>query len=164
MSKLFGEDDELSEDQKEAEGVFQSFLERHHQEGIQCILIATQAEEHYSITVNALEFFDANMHIGQILLKNPMIFLPIFDEALRKSQLTVLDSMALSSVTAEMTVKQNTHVRLSNLPVCPELTRVNVPKSEDVGSFIAISGMILNIIMTCALQSPSEGPWLRVSK
>ena len=142
MSRILSEDDELNEDKQEAEMVFQSFIERHHQDEIQSILMASNTNEHFTLNINALEFFDTNMHVGKFLLKRPLYFIPVFEESLRKTQCSIKESIILDSVSFEMSIKQNVHVRFSNLPVCPELARINVPKGEDFGKFIAFSGKI----------------------
>ena len=36
--------------------------------------------------------------------------------------------------------KPNVHARVTGLPVCPELTRDNLPKTDDVNHFLSISG------------------------
>lgn len=145
MSILSMEACDLEDDKKEAGIVSQSFLEQQHQGEIQSILMAVGATEHYALNVNALEFFDTNMHTGQLLLKKPLTFIPIFEDALRKAQGNILQSSLESNPASPlMSIKQHVHIRFSNLPVCPELIRVNIPKSEDVGSFIAISGNVLS--------------------
>jgi DNA helicase MCM9 len=37
-------------------------------------------------------------------------------------------------------LKQHLHVRLGNLPICPELTRTKLPRASDVGHFLSITG------------------------
>ena len=139
---ILSEEEELENDKKEAETVFRTYLEQHHQDGIQGILMASSRTEHYPLNINAMEFFDTNMHIGQCLLKKPVHFIPVFEEALRNAQNNLMESIVMGELSLKASVKRNIHVRFSNLPVCPELTRINVPKSEDVGTFIAFSGKI----------------------
>ena len=140
MSRVLSEEDESEEDKAEAETVFNSYLEQHHRDGIRMILVASSSTDHYPLNINAMEFFDTNMYIGQFLLKKPTHFIPVFEEALRKAQASLMESIELNAVPSEASVKNNVHVRFSNLPVCPELARINVPKSEDVGTFISFSG------------------------
>ena len=142
MSRVLPEEDESEEDRTEAETVFKSYLEQHHMDGIRIILLASNSTDHYPLNINAMEFFDTNMYIGQFLLKKPIYFLPVFEEALRKAQASLMESIELNAVSSQTSIKRNVHVRFSNLPVCPELTRINVPKSEDVGTFISFSGKI----------------------
>ena len=132
------EDDELAEDKEEALCVFQSFLEKYHRKDIELILLAENQSDHYSVNVNALDFFDINMHVGQFLLEKPRVFLQVFDNALCKVESSIMDSQ--TSQICTMSFKPYVHARFSNLPVCPELNRVNIPKSADVGNFLAISG------------------------
>ena len=37
-------------------------------------------------------------------------------------------------------IKPNLHVRLCNLPICPELTRDKTPRAKDIGRFLSFSG------------------------
>ena len=41
------------------------------------------------------------------------------------------------------TTKTNIHARICSLPVCPELSRVNLPKTCDVGKFLSITGTVI---------------------
>ena len=139
MSRPMQEEDDLAQDQREALTVFQSFLEQNHREEIHSILAAATTSEHFSLDVNALEFFDTNVHVGQFLLKQPVQFLPVFEQALKNAQTALLESNFINPQ-VNLNFKEHVHVRFTNLPVCPELTRVNIPKSEDIGFFLAISG------------------------
>ena len=40
-------------------------------------------------------------------------------------------------------IKTNVHARISSLPVCPELCRVCLPRSKDVGRFLSISATVI---------------------
>ena len=117
--------------------VFQSFLEGHHKTDILHILEHEDPSMHFSVVVNALELFDSNLDVGQALLDSPVRMLLLFDSALAQAATNILHA---SPSQQNLKPKANLHVRLSNLPVCPELRRNTIPKSSDVGRFLAISG------------------------
>jgi len=39
-----------------------------------------------------------------------------------------------------MVLKPFTHVRVANLPLCPELTRTTIPRTADLFRFLAVTG------------------------
>ena len=125
------------QDNDENIAVFQSFLEEHHKQDILNVLLHEDPSEHFAVVVNALELFDSNMDIGQALLADPTKMLPLFDGALAQA---AVGAMQEHSTQLSLSFKPNLHVRLSNLPVCPELKRNTIPKSSDIGRFLAVSG------------------------
>lgn len=42
------------------------------------------------------------------------------------------------------TLKPHIHARVSNLPICPELTRTKIPQASDIGKFLCITGWRFN--------------------
>ena len=52
--------------------------------------------------------------------------------------------------------KSNVHIRFSNLPVCPELSRSTVPQSSDVGRLLAISGTVIRTTIVKMLECERE--------
>ena len=134
-------DQDLEQDVEESRVVFQSFLEQHHSKEIEEILLKADATDNYALAVNALEVFDTNMHVGQLILSQPEKFLPLFDDALGKVEVNIMQSHPSQN---DMSFKPFLRVRFSNLPICPELTRVTLPKSTDIGKFLAVSGKMLS--------------------
>ena len=122
----------------------QSFLEDHHLRDVRHILLQDDTSQHYSITVNTLELFDSNIHVSQCLLSEPNTTLPLFDSALAQAAMTVMQDTDSPN---NMSFKPHLHIRLSNLPVCPELKRNTIPKSSDIGKFLAISGKCLELLL-----------------
>ncbi|EDO42446.1 predicted protein [Nematostella vectensis] len=55
-----------------------------------------------------------------------------------------------------MSFKPNIHVRLSNLPICPELKRSTIPKSSDMGRFLAVSGTVIRVSSIKMLEHERE--------
>lgn len=129
--------DSAEDDDEETIAVLQSFLEEHHLKDIRHLLLQDDTSEHFSVVVNTLELFDSNIHVSQRLLAEPTKTMPLFDSALAQAAMAIMQD---TETPTNMTLKPNLHVRLSNLPVCPELKRNTIPKSSDIGKFLAISG------------------------
>ena len=49
-------------------------------------------------------------------------------------------------------MKTKTHIRLANLPICPELTRTKMPRASDTGHFRTISGTIIRTTVVKMLE------------
>jgi len=127
---------------RDAELVFRQFLREHCDVEMQEILTAENELEHYAIHVNTLELFDSNMLVSTQLLKSPLLLIPVFEKAAILAQQERLRDLEPNQSEYELSVKVNCHIRISNLPICPELTRARLPQSEDVGTLLAFSGMI----------------------
>ena len=117
--------------------VFQAFLQEHHCDDIARVLLAEDSSAQFCVVVNVLELFDSNIEVSQKLLAEPNKMLPLFDGALAQAAVTIMQE---NSTQVSMSFKSNLHVRLSNLPICPELRRDTIPKSSDIGRFLAVSG------------------------
>ncbi|XP_064303459.1 DNA helicase MCM9 isoform X1 [Phalacrocorax carbo] len=131
----------LSADQVNLIGqVFESYVLEHHRDDIQGILREASDEAHYPVVVDALTLFETNMEIGDYFNAFPSEVLPIFDSALRRAALTVLQA---ATDPPQLSMKQNLHARVSGLPVCPELTREHIPKTRDVGHFLSVTGTVI---------------------
>ena len=125
---------------RDAELVFRGFLRQNCDGEIQEILTAENDLDHYAIHVNALELFDSNMLVSTQLLKSPLLLIPVFEKAAVLVQQDRLRDLEPNQSDCELSVKVNCHIRISNLPICPELTRARLPQSEDVGTLLAFSG------------------------
>ncbi|XP_027756434.1 DNA helicase MCM9 isoform X1 [Empidonax traillii] len=131
----------LSADQVALIGqVFESYVLEHHRDDILGILREADDQGHYPVVVDALTLFETNMEIGEYFNAFPSEVLPIFDSALRRAALAALQD---SADTAQLSLKQNLHARVSGLPVCPELTREHIPKTKDVGHFLSVTGTVI---------------------
>ena len=125
-------------DTSEAQAVFETFLGKYHEDDILSILLSDNNTEHFPIIVNAFELFDANMDISYQFLKHPSILLPAFDSAVYNTQLQL--KRKFEKLKSNLSIKSNCHVRITNLPICPELSRDHLPKCKDVGSFLSVKG------------------------
>ena len=124
-------------EEDECVAVFQAFLEERHKEDITSVLVADDPTGQYCVVVNALELFDSNIEVSQKLLAAPNKMLPLFDGALAQAAVSIMQGNATQ---ISMSFKSHLHVRLSNLPICPELRRDKIPKTSDIGRFLALSG------------------------
>lgn len=129
--------------------VFESYIVEHHQKDLLQILKENDEEAHYAVVVNAMTLFETNMEIGEYLNAIPNEVLPIFDNALRRAAMTILQS---ASQREDMIMKQNLHARIANLLVCPELTREHIPKTNDVGRFLSVTGTVIRTSLVKVLE------------
>ncbi|XP_012888279.1 PREDICTED: DNA helicase MCM9 isoform X1 [Dipodomys ordii] len=129
--------------------VFESYVSEYHKNDILLILKERDEDAHYSIVVNAMTLFETNMEIGEYFNVFPNEVLTIFDSALQRSALTILQSL---SQPEDVSMKQNLHARISGLPICPELVREHIPKTKDVGHFLSVTGTVIRTSMVKVLE------------
>ncbi|CAG0886541.1 unnamed protein product [Darwinula stevensoni] len=118
------------------------FAISHYQEDLMSILQSTNVEGHYSITVRFSEMMNHDVYVSEAVMNDPIIMLEElrkgFSAACRRLFLAAQESQQL-----DLTVKANIHIRLSDLPVCPEVHRVNLPGASDVGRLLCITGTVI---------------------
>ncbi|XP_057594418.1 DNA helicase MCM9 isoform X2 [Hippopotamus amphibius kiboko] len=129
--------------------VFESYVSEYHKNDILLILKERDEDAHYPVVVNAMTLFETNMEIGEYFNTFPNEVLTIFDNALRRSALTILQSL---SQPEDVSMKQNLHARISGLPVCPELVREHIPKTKDVGHFLSVTGTVIRTSLVKILE------------
>ncbi|KAM9666516.1 DNA helicase MCM9 isoform 1-T1 [Trichechus inunguis] len=129
--------------------VFESYVSEYHKNDILLILKEKDEDAHYPVVVNAMTLFETNMEIGEYFNVFPNEVLTIFDSALRRSALTILQSL---SQPEDVSMKQNLHARISGLPVCPELVREHIPKTKDVGHFLSVTGTVIRTSLVKVLE------------
>uniref|UniRef100_A0A8C3W402 DNA helicase MCM9 n=1 Tax=Catagonus wagneri TaxID=51154 RepID=A0A8C3W402_9CETA len=129
--------------------VFESYVSEYHKNDILLILKEGDEDAHYSVVVNAMTLFETNMEIGEYFNAFPNEVLTIFDSALRRAALTILQSLSHSE---GVYMKQNLHARISGLPVCPELVREHIPKTKDVGHFLSVTGTVIRTSLVKILE------------
>ncbi|KAM8999408.1 DNA helicase MCM9 isoform X1 [Sarcophilus harrisii] len=129
--------------------VFESYVSEYHKNEVLQILKERDEDAHYPVVVDAMTLFETNMEIGEYFNAFPNEVLPIFDSALRRAALTILQSLSQSE---EFYMKQNLHARISGLPVCPELMREHIPKTKDVGHFLSVTGTVIRTSMVKVLE------------
>nr|8S91_D Chain D, DNA helicase MCM9 [Homo sapiens]8S91_E Chain E, DNA helicase MCM9 [Homo sapiens]8S91_F Chain F, DNA helicase MCM9 [Homo sapiens]8S92_D Chain D, DNA helicase MCM9 [Homo sapiens]8S92_E Chain E, DNA helicase MCM9 [Homo sapiens]8S92_F Chain F, DNA helicase MCM9 [Homo sapiens]8S94_D Chain D, DNA helicase MCM9 [Homo sapiens]8S94_E Chain E, DNA helicase MCM9 [Homo sapiens]8S94_F Chain F, DNA helicase MCM9 [Homo sapiens] len=129
--------------------VFESYVSEYHKNDILLILKERDEDAHYPVVVNAMTLFETNMEIGEYFNMFPSEVLTIFDSALRRSALTILQSLSQPEA---VSMKQNLHARISGLPVCPELVREHIPKTKDVGHFLSVTGTVIRTSLVKVLE------------
>ncbi|XP_046846241.1 DNA helicase MCM9-like [Xenia sp. Carnegie-2017] len=127
---------------EEALSAFQTYLGEKHEREIIGILLFEDADACYSVVVNCLELFDANIELSECLVVNPKKLLPLFHRALRDCEKSIY---GVHSLAEKMKIKKNAFVRLSNLPTCPELSRKTIPRSTDIGKLLSFTGTVVRV-------------------
>uniref|UniRef100_H3AW57 DNA helicase MCM9 n=1 Tax=Latimeria chalumnae TaxID=7897 RepID=H3AW57_LATCH len=128
--------------------VFESYVLEHHRHDLVQLLQEADDSIHYPVVINAMTLLETNMEVGEYFNAFPNEVLPIFDNALRRATMTILQSCSQTSVS----MKQNLHARISGLPVCPELTREHIPKTRDVGRFLSVTGTVIRTSLVKVLE------------
>ncbi|MCJ8743932.1 hypothetical protein PDJAM_G00100350 [Pangasius djambal] len=90
--------------------MFETYVTEHHRSDILQILQEPDEDAHYSLVVNAMTLFEANMEVGEYFNGLPSQVLPIFDEALHAAALAISRSEPPQS---SFRLKRNLHVRIS---------------------------------------------------
>ncbi|XP_036901750.1 DNA helicase MCM9 isoform X1 [Sturnira hondurensis] len=133
--------------------VFESYVSEYHKNDILSILKEKDEDAHYPVVVNAMTLFETNMEIGEYFNAFPNEVLTVFDSSLRRSALTILESLSQPD---GVSMKQNLHARISGLPVCPELVREHIPKTKDVGHFLSVTGTVIRTSLVKILEFERE--------
>ncbi|XP_054425857.1 DNA helicase MCM9 isoform X2 [Pteronotus mesoamericanus] len=133
--------------------VFESYVSEYHKNDILLILKERDEDAHYPVVINAMTLFETNMEIGEYFNAFPNEVLTVFDSSLRRSALTILESL---SQPEGASMKQNLHTRISGLPVCPELVREHIPKTKDVGHFLSVTGTVIRTSLVKILEFERE--------
>uniref|UniRef100_A0A8C1GBI6 DNA helicase MCM9 n=1 Tax=Cyprinus carpio TaxID=7962 RepID=A0A8C1GBI6_CYPCA len=141
----------LSPDQVSFIGLaFETYVMEHHRNEILQIFQEASGDAHYPVVVNAMTLFEDNMEVGECFNAFPSQVLPVFDNALHRVAQTI--SQSSSSPQESFKLKHNLHVRISGLPLCPELTRDHIPKARDVGHFLSVTGTVNRTSVTKVLE------------
>uniref|UniRef100_A0A671NPC9 DNA helicase MCM9 n=1 Tax=Sinocyclocheilus anshuiensis TaxID=1608454 RepID=A0A671NPC9_9TELE len=141
----------LSQDQVSFIGLaFETYVMEHHKNDILQIFQEASEDAHYPVVVNAMTLFEDNMEVGECFNAFPSQVLPVFDNALHRVAQTI--SQSSSSPQESFKLKHNLHVRISGLPMCPELTRDHIPKARDVGHFLSVTGTVIRTSVTKVLE------------
>ncbi|CAL8317131.1 unnamed protein product [Merluccius merluccius] len=132
--------------------VFEAYVAEHHGGDILDVVPDACEDTHHPVVVNAMTLFEANMEVGDYFNAYPSEVLAIFDEALRRTALEVTQKALHVESKGRNQLKCNFHVRITGLPVCPELTRDTIPRSRDVGHFLSVTGTVIRTSITKVLE------------
>ena len=86
---------------------------------------------------NFMELFEDSTTLGNKILTEHEASMEECRESAKVSQ-----EMLKEDLQQNFIVKENVHVRIFQLPSCPELSRIVFPKNQDLNSFLQISGII----------------------
>uniref|UniRef100_A0A8C7JID3 DNA helicase n=1 Tax=Oncorhynchus kisutch TaxID=8019 RepID=A0A8C7JID3_ONCKI len=106
--------------------VFEAYVTEHHTTDIMQILLALDEDAHYSVVSNTMTLFEANMEVGDYFNAYP-------------ARGRAAKTMSSSPV-------------LLDLPLCPELTRENIPKSRNAGHFLFVTDTVIRPSVTKVLE------------
>ncbi|CAN9507564.1 unnamed protein product [Ophioblennius macclurei] len=135
--------------------VFESYLTEHHQVDILQLTADPDGDTHRAVVVNAMTLFEANMEVGDYFNAYPHDVLAIFDKVLQRKAQELSDEASLKHNEVQR-LRHTLHARITGLPVCPELTRVTVPRSKDVGHFLSLTGTIIRTSIAKVLESERD--------
>ncbi|XP_063233994.1 DNA helicase MCM9-like isoform X2 [Bacillus rossius redtenbacheri] len=133
-------------------GMFAEYACSKHKEELAAILDAEDEMQHYSLEVNFVTLYETSPELGDGILASPNAVLALCDAALVQAQRRVLPDPP----PARPPVKLNVHARVTGLPTCPELLRTMFPRSEDLGSFLQVSGTVVRIVTPKILEFRRE--------
>ncbi len=120
---------------------------------------------HHPFVVNAQDMIAFHPQVGYLLMYNPMVLLPIFEEALLRVQMTLIALLqqhpaphhqahaaaaslqAMAALPPDMSVKGHAHVRISHIPPIPELYKSSLSaiRANDVGRLIQVTGTVVRL-------------------
>ncbi|XP_041721628.2 DNA helicase MCM9 [Coregonus clupeaformis] len=129
--------------------VFEAYVTEYHRSDILQILQEPDEDAHYPVVINAMTLFEANMEVGDYFNAYPSEVINIFDNTLHRAAKTVSEN---STQQRWHNVKHHLHARITGLPVCPELTRENIPKSRDAGHFLSVTGTVIRTSVAKVLE------------
>ncbi|XP_039637905.1 DNA helicase MCM9 isoform X2 [Perca fluviatilis] len=146
----------ISPDQEALIGrVFETYLTEYHHGDILHLIEDTSEETHRPVVVNAMTLFEANMEVGDYFNAYPNDVLAIFDKVLHRKGLELSESASPKHYGRQRTkerMRLTLHVRITGLPVCPELTRDTIPRSRDVGHFLSVTGTVIRTSVAKVLE------------
>lgn len=109
--------------------MLQDYLLKHHTKDLEEILNATQDHVFYSIQVNFVSLFEADVENAQKILRNPRHYLPLCDEAAVKAQEQLCKT--------DQTVKTRVHVRIAAVPIKID--------TGQIGQLVSTSGIVVRM-------------------
>ena len=105
---------------------------------------------HLSYEINSQDIINFDPLLGFLVLQYPILLLPIFEEAVLRVQMTVLNLLEKSRQNDNNaftglgggSIKNHVHVRISHIPPVPEYFKPCIAgiRSNDVGRLIQVTG------------------------
>nr|XP_002131219.1 DNA helicase MCM9 [Ciona intestinalis] len=129
------------------------YVTEHHTPDVIRILLEQEDNAHYSVTIDGCRLLESHEVLGEVLLLNSNKMLEILDNVLL---LLMRDITMTHSLKSHMSIKRNIHARFVKLPRCLELCRDRIPKSNDIGNFLAVQGTVIRTSTTKILECKKE--------
>jgi DNA helicase MCM9 len=170
--------------------IFVEFLQKgptsaRYLEAVRELLEREDEMGHHPLVVNAQDVIAFHPQVGYLLMYNPILLLPIFEEAVLRVQMTMktlldqqqqhaqqqqqqqqqqhhmMATMAdafMSSSPTIWSVKGHVHVRISRIPPIPDLFKTSLSgiRSGDVGRLIQVTGTVIRLGTVKMLNASRE--------
>lgn len=116
--------------------LFSEYLLLQHKSDI-CKILVNSKDPHQSVVVHFNFLCEFNSIFSELILSKPEETLPLLNDTLRD---VILNDSKNSEFKA-----QHVHVRLTALPMIPEVYKNNIPRSHDIGKFIALRAVVSRV-------------------
>nr|CAH8850816.1 unnamed protein product [Trichobilharzia regenti] len=124
--------------------LFSEYLLREHRSDIYRISLLN-SEPHQSIIVHFNNLCEFNSIFSELLLSKPNETLNLLNQSVRQ----VIQSNQLDEIKSQREEsslnKSNVHIRLTALPIIPEVYKNHIPTSNDIGKFIALRAIVSRV-------------------
>ncbi|XP_018649502.1 putative DNA replication licensing factor MCM1 [Schistosoma mansoni] len=122
--------------------LFSEYLLREHRSDICKLSLLLPSEPHQSIIVHFNNLCEFNSIFSELILSKPEETLNL----LNKSVYQVIQSNKVDSPKQLLdNIQQNIHIRLTALPIIPEVYKNHIPTSIDTGKFIALRAIVSRV-------------------
>ncbi|CAH8543627.1 unnamed protein product [Schistosoma rodhaini] len=130
--------------------LFSEYLLREHRSDICKLSLLLPSEPHQSIIVHFNNLCEFNSIFSELILSKPEETLNL----LNKSIYQVIQSNKVDSPKQLLDdIQQNIHIRLTALPIIPEVYKNHIPTSIDTGKFIALRAIVSRVGPVQVIQS-----------
>lgn len=130
--------------------LFSEYLLREHRSDICKLSLLLPSEPHQSIIVHFNNLCEFNSIFSELILSKPEETLNL----LNKSVYQVIQSKKVDNPKQLLdNIQQNIHIRLTALPIIPEVYKNHIPTSIDTGKFIALRAIVSRVGPVQVIQS-----------
>ncbi|CAI2729360.1 unnamed protein product [Schistosoma spindalis] len=130
--------------------LFSEYLLREHRSDICKLSLLLPSEPHQSIIVHFNNLCEFNSIFSELILSKPEETLNL----LNKSVYQVIQSNKVDNPKQVLdNIRQNIHIRLTALPIIPEVYKNHIPTSIDTGKFIALRAIVSRVGPVQVIQS-----------
>ncbi|KAK4471591.1 hypothetical protein MN116_004589 [Schistosoma mekongi] len=137
--------------------LFSEYLLREHRSEICKLSLKLPSEPHQSIIVHFNNLCEFNSIFSELILSKPEETLSLLNKSVYQViQSNNNDNNNKSTDANQLTIdgmQQNIHIRLTALPIIPEVYRNHIPTSVDTGKFIALRAIVSRVGPVQVIQS-----------